>query len=159
TCPTTRNPCQAPRRRPRFDLPRQRFGGDAGNLDRATAQIVFLVPAGEHITDARDRAIIGTLVSALLGVGIALHPGRHAGPRGRHRLRLVRGLQLPRGTRQWPPENARSWSWPPKACPTPTSPTALVVSPLTIRTHIQRAMTKLHARDAPNSSSSPTKPA
>jgi DNA-binding NarL/FixJ family response regulator len=35
----------------------------------------------------------------------------------------------------------------------------IAVSPLTVRTHIQRAMTKLHARTAPSSSSSRTGPA
>jgi DNA-binding NarL/FixJ family response regulator len=45
-----------------LDLLKERFGADAGNLDRATAQVVFVAPAGRTITDPNDRAIIDTLV-------------------------------------------------------------------------------------------------
>jgi Response regulator containing a CheY-like receiver domain and an HTH DNA-binding domain len=46
-----------------------------------------------------------------------------------------------------PPANARSWPSPPKATPTTKIADQLTVSPLTVRTHIHRAMTKLGARD------------
>jgi RND superfamily putative drug exporter len=45
-----------------LDLMTQRFGANAGNLDRATARVVFVAPAGEKITDAGHRATIDALV-------------------------------------------------------------------------------------------------
>jgi RND superfamily putative drug exporter len=45
-----------------FDLMQQRFPGSAGDADAATAQIVFVAPAGEKLTDPGNRAIINALV-------------------------------------------------------------------------------------------------
>lgn len=45
-----------------LDLMQQRFPGNAGSADRATARIVFVVPAGEKVTDASNRATIDALV-------------------------------------------------------------------------------------------------
>lgn len=45
-----------------FDLMQQRFGGNAGDTDSSTAQVVFVAPTGEKVTDADNRAIIDTLV-------------------------------------------------------------------------------------------------
>jgi RND superfamily putative drug exporter len=45
-----------------FDLMQQRFPGSAGAADVATAQVVFVAPAGEKLTDAGNRAVIDRLV-------------------------------------------------------------------------------------------------
>ena len=43
--------------------------------------------------------------------------------------------------------SARWWRWSPRACPTTRSPTRLIMSPATAKTHVSRAMIKLGARD------------
>ncbi|SMD26561.1 putative drug exporter of the RND superfamily [Kibdelosporangium aridum] len=46
-----------------FELMQQRFPGNAGNPDMATARIVFVATAGEKVTDTENRAIIERVVT------------------------------------------------------------------------------------------------
>ena len=45
-----------------LDLMQQRFPGNTGSIDNATARVVFIAPAGQHITDAGNRAAVQALV-------------------------------------------------------------------------------------------------
>ncbi|WP_290050855.1 MMPL family transporter [Amycolatopsis solani] len=45
-----------------LDLMQQRFPGNAGSIDNATARVVFVAPAGRQVTDPGNRAAIEALV-------------------------------------------------------------------------------------------------
>ena len=82
------------------------------------------------------------------GRGRAARPERHqaADRRVRPPPRAERRSPRPR----WPPSptaSARCWPWWPGACPTPRSPSSLVVSAATAKTHVSRVLAKLQARD------------
>ena len=47
------------------DLMQQRFPGNAGRIDNATARVVFVAPAGQRITDPGNRAAVQALVGKL----------------------------------------------------------------------------------------------
>jgi RND superfamily putative drug exporter len=57
-----------------LELMQQRFPGTAGGIDNATARIVLIAPAGQHVTDPGHRAAIEILLSEVSRDGVAANP-------------------------------------------------------------------------------------
>ncbi len=111
-------------------------------------QAVRVVARGDALlAPSVTRSLIAAFTSGAARPGSSHRPGAPGGRTGPAAGRQVAPESATRASPRSPTGNARWSRWSPRDCRTTRSPPRLVVSPLTAKTHVSRAMTKLAARD------------